>query len=86
MDKHNLSATRFKVGDRVILGRHEYLPEVGASWAPAMDHLVGTVAIIKERYDHNIYHHGVCWLVHGNNYFWREANMRPADDNSVCLD
>lgn len=83
--------SRFKIGDKVILGIHEYLSVAGSNWDPAMSKFVGKVATIINGCDNYFYPiEGTQWRVDldGGVYAWRELNMCSAVEypNQKCKD
>ena len=76
------NAMRFKVGDQVILGAHDYNESrtYRLDWDQDMDRYVGKVATIKKQFqDVEVQ----AWYVDidGGTYYWFEKNMRPVYDN-----
>lgn len=63
-----------KVGDRVILGRHDN----GENWNPSMDQYVGTEATLTSNISENSDPPHRCFRVDTNGWMWRATNMRPA--------
>jgi hypothetical protein len=71
-------AKRFKIGDKVILGRHDKDSGMDA-WVPMMDQYVGKeTTITRDAGERGGF---VCWYVaiDGGYCFWREVNMSPAN-------
>jgi hypothetical protein len=70
---------RFKIGDKVILGAHDYneYNTYRIDWDENMDRYVGKVATLQKSHD------GVAWYVDIDNgiYYWFAANMKPAYHN-----
>lgn len=78
--------TKFKAGDRVIIGRHtNYYPSHGRNWTTAMEKYVGKIATlviissIFEPYE---------WIIDidRGQHTWREQDMLLAylDEKQVC--
>jgi len=78
---------RFKVGDKVIVGRHDATAILGEykSWNMNMEQYVGKVATLtrqKESYE--------AWYIDldGGLYFYYEKNMKPPinNENQKCAE
>ena len=67
--------TKFKKGNRVILGKHDR----GEFWSPSMNEFVGKESILIEEATVDTYNY-VVWYVEltGHRYLWRESNMTLA--------
>ena len=86
------AAARFKIGDRVILGKHDIISGVGRSWSDPMDIYVGKEATIMSSYDSGVMAFSAAvqgthlWKVDIDCgiHYWREVNMKPASGQSIA--
>jgi len=84
-------ASRFKVGNRVILGRHQHHIVGGTYWEEEMNEFVGKIATLTIQAGSHYYGGGgLLWRVDIDDgaFLWREVNMQPAIENKnpICLD
>jgi hypothetical protein len=80
-------SSKFKVGDQVILGRHDVDPHSiygFANWEPSMEKYVGKIATLKRTFAVHATH-GYQWQIDidGGVWSWHEKNMLSCLSNII---
>jgi len=80
-------ATKYKIGDRVRLGKHTFHPLEGRNWNANMDQYVGKIATLRRIHTNSDDDTIRSWITDiGIYYAWREINFTPVyfDEKQIC--